>query len=195
MLLMRCNGVFYKNATNVGLNSYIIKKASNKMNRKKNSGIRHWNCKKLFIFPIFLLCLSGCSMVEVKREHEVLIEQYRRDGRLKQAEAEIGRTVGMGATITWSLIPGANHIHMARKIKQSPYLKDFDRDYPLLRSSLIQEGFVCSIFSIIPYVYEFSMPIQAGCTPPDVIRINNLAYMYHIKNQEKEQGDLIKELK
>lgn len=138
-------------------------------------------------FVAFIFCITGCCMVEVKPEHKVLIDRYQREGKIKQAEAELGRTVGMGATICWGLIPGANHIHMARKIEQSPYSSDFKRDYPCLRSSLMEEGIVCSIFSIIPYVYDFTMPIQVGCTPPDVIRINNLAYMYHIKNQENKQ--------
>jgi hypothetical protein len=143
--------------------------------------------KKVSICVAIAAIASGCEVVNVRPEHKEKIKKYRQEGKLKQAEAEIGKTVGMGATVCWGFIPGANHIHMARKIKQSPYAAQFDQDYHSLSSSLFSIGTVCSIFSVIPYVYNFTMPLQVGCSPVDVIRINNLAYMYHIQSKESSK--------
>ena len=132
---------------------------------------------------------SGCSTVDLKSEHEARIDQYRREGKLAQASAEVGYTVNPTPTFFWALLPGANQVHIARKITQSPYYGDFARDYPWLTSRLTSEGVVCLIFSWIPWVYEFSMPCQMGSGVfPDVARVNNLAYMYHLDAQKKSEN-------
>ena len=141
--------------------------------------------KTLTFVASLLMTVTGCMVVEVKPEHEARIRRYQKEGKFKEAKKELGKTVGMGATVCWGFIPGANHIHMARKIQQSPYASQFDKDYRSLSSGLFSIGALCSFFSVIPYVYNFTMPCQVGGTPVDVIRINNLAYMYHIDAKEQ----------
>lgn len=133
--------------------------------------------KKLLAISLVALC--GC-VTSIKPEHKAKIALYEKQGKIKQAEKELERTVGMGASLWWSLIPGANQIHMARKIKQSPYAAYVERDYPGMTTALNLDGWICATVSVIPYVWDFTMPFQMACTPTSVIRINNLVYMYHI---------------
>ena len=129
--------------------------------------------------------ITGCKCVYVTSEHRAKIEQYRADGRLAEAMAEMGRTVSLGPTMAWALVPGANQIHIMRKINQSPYASKIQRDYPGLTESLGRDGTAAILFSWIPYVYYFTMPIEMGTCVSDVFALNNLAWMYHIESKGK----------
>ena len=124
--------------------------------------------------------LTGCKCVYVKTEHKDKIERYRADGRLAQAGTEVGRTVSLMPTIAWALLPGANQIHIMRKIKQSPYVDKIQQDYPALTAALTAEGTAALMFSWFPYVWCYSMPIEMGSSISDVFAINNLVWMYSI---------------
>ena len=143
--------------------------------------------KKLIILSALAASCAGCMCAKISPEHERRIAQYRHDGSLAKAKDEIGYTVNPTPTFFWALIPGANQIHIYRKIKQSPYYDDFARDYPHLMEYLINDGIGCVIFSWFPLIYEFSMPCQMGSgVYPDVARINNLAWMYHLDAEAKK---------
>ena len=135
----------------------------------------------------FSAVLAGCKCVYVTPEHKAKIVQYRADGRLAQAKAETGRTVSLAPTIAWSLLPGANQIHIMRKIKQSPYVGKIQQDYPGLTAALTAEGSASLMFSWFPYVYCFSMPIELGTSISDVFAVNNLVWMYCIDSKEKQK--------
>ena len=133
------------------------------------------------------MVLTGCKCVYVTAEHKAKIVRYRADGRLAQAKAETGRTVSLAPTIAWSLLPGANQIHIMRKIKQSPYVGKIQQDYPGLTASLTAEGSASLMFSWIPYVYYFTMPIELGTSISDVFAVNNLVWMYSVDSKEKQK--------
>ena len=129
--------------------------------------------------------ITGCKCLNVTPEHKAKIAQYRADGRLAEARDEIGRTVSLAPTMAWALVPGANQIHIMRKINQSPYASKIQSDYPGLTGSLGAEGTMAILFSWIPYVYYFSMPIEMGTCVSDVFALNNLAWMYHVESKGK----------
>lgn len=140
--------------------------------------------KKLLFCSALIVVFAGCMSINVTDEHKRKIAQYRRDGSLAKAKEEIGYTVNPTPTFFWSLIPGANRIHIARKIGQSPYYHQFERDYPGEAGRICQAGSICAAFSWIPYLYEFTMPCQAGTGVfPDVMRVNNLMWMYHVESK------------
>jgi hypothetical protein len=59
----------------------------------------------------------------------------------------------------------------------------------LLTGNLMGEGTISLVFSWIPWVYHFTMPCQMGSGVfPDVARVNNLAYMYHLDAKKKKCG-------
>ena len=131
-----------------------------------------------------VLLVTGCASVSVSNQHRQAIDRYRKDGSLKQAKKDIGYTVNPTPTFFWALIPGANRIHIARKSEQSPYYKQFERDYPGVTGILYTSGWMCAAVSWFPYLYEFTMPCQAGSGVfPDVMRVNNLMWMYHIESR------------
>lgn len=140
--------------------------------------------KKLLFCSALVAVFTGCMCVNVTDEHKQKIAQYRRDGSLAKAKEEIGYTVNPTPTFFWSLIPGANRIHVARKIEQSPYYHQFKRDYPGMKERIGGGGMVCAMFSWFPYLYYFTMPCQAGSGVfPDVMRVNNLMWMYHVESK------------
>ena len=141
-------------------------------------------CGIIVLFA-FSAMITGCKCVYVTSEHKAKIAQYRANGRLAEARAEMGRTVSLAPTMAWALVPGANQIHIMRKINQSPYASKIQRDYPGLTSSLGTEGSMAIIFSWIPYVYYFSMPIEMGTCVSDVFALNNLVWMYHVESKGK----------
>jgi hypothetical protein len=141
--------------------------------------------KKLLVFAALAVACAGCVVVRVSDEHRQKIAKYLADGSLAKAKKEIGYTVNPAPTLCWALIPGANKIHIARKIEQSPYCEQFKRDYPVVTAKLLADGWVCAAFSWIPYLYEFTMPCQAGSGVfPDVVRVNNLMWMYHVDSKQ-----------
>ena len=132
-----------------------------------------------------IICV-GCSTLRVKPEHKERIERYRREGKLSEAHAEIGYTVNMFATMGWAFLPGANQIHICRKIVQSPYAVKFVQDYPEVKRKMCRKAYFSLAFSWIPSVYGVSMPLQMSTSSVvDVHRVNNLAYMYHIDEKEE----------
>lgn len=131
--------------------------------------------------------LTGCKCVYVKTEHKDKIERYRADGRLAQAGTEVGRTVSLMPTIAWALLPGANQIHIMRKIKQSPYVDKIQQDYPALTAALTAEGTAALMFSWFPYVWCYSMPIEMGSSISDVFAVNNLVWMYSIDAKDGQK--------
>ena len=138
--------------------------------------------KKLMILA--LLAASGCMSVEVSEWHRRKIANYRANGSLRQAKNEIGRTVNPVPTLFWGLVPGANKIHIARKIKQSPYRHQIERDYPGLTTNLMVGGGFCAAISWFPLIYYVAAPCQIGSgVYPDVVRINNLMWMYHVESK------------
>jgi hypothetical protein len=140
--------------------------------------------RKLLALGLLLVAAGGCMSVDVAKHHKRAISSYRRDGSLERAKNQIGYTVNPVTTFFWGLIPGANKIHIARKIEQSRYRKQFERDYPGVTGRLWAGGCVCATFSWIPFVYEFTMPCQVGSgVYPDVARVNNLMWMYHIESR------------
>jgi hypothetical protein len=140
--------------------------------------------KKLLLVAALAVVSAGCMSLGVIDEHKQKIAQYRRDGSLRKAKAEIGYTVNPTPTFFWALIPGANRIHIARKIEQSPYREQFERDYPGVTGRLYTSGWMCASVSWFPYIYEFTMPCQGGSGVfPDVMRVNNLMWMYHIESK------------
>ena len=140
--------------------------------------------KRILVFAALAAVCAGCMSIDVIDKHTQKIAQYRSDGSLAKAKDEIGYTVNPTPTFFWALIPGANRIHIARKIEQSPYYKQFECDYPGRKNDMYAGGMICAAFSWFPYVWEFTMPCQAGSgVYPDVARVNNLMWMYHIESK------------
>jgi hypothetical protein len=140
--------------------------------------------KKVFALGLLLAAAGGCMSVDVDKHHKRAISRYKADGSLARAKQQMGYTVNPVTTFFWGLIPGANKIHIVRKIGQSPYRRQFERDYPGVTDRLWAGGCVCVGVSWFPLVYEFTMPCQVGSgVYPDVARINNLMWMYHIESK------------
>ncbi len=141
----------------------------------------------MILFALAAIC-SGCVSFCVREEHKKQIAAYRQDGSLRQAKTDVGRTVNPVPTMFWALIPGANKIHMARKISQSPYREQLERDYQGLITDLYVEGGFCAAVSWFPLIYYFAAPCQIGSgVYPDVVKLNNLMWMYHIESLKPQK--------
>jgi hypothetical protein len=145
--------------------------------------------KKIAVIAALAAVCSGCVSFSVREEHKKKIAAYRQEGSLRQAMEDIGRTVNPVPTMFWGLVPGANKIHMARKIGQSPYRQQIERDYPGLITDLYVEGGFSVAVSWFPLIYYFAVPCQIGSgVYPDVVKINNLMWMYRVESQSESQN-------